>query len=314
MFRGGCLKTITDGDKIKESIIDLKQTKITDWYTKLLDDLWELAQTKMIEFKHQIGSRIIQDWDKFGKPEYGNMFVENLAKDLQIGKTDLYSCIKFARTFPKLADLEQHLNSMNIPTGGKISWKFIRNELLPEHKEEKNEIAPLPKGKYNIIYADPAWKYWSGGWKNQEQHYTTMDLEEIKQMPVETITHENCILFLWSTFPYLKETIEVMENWGFSYSTVGFVWVKKTKTGKKFHFGCGSWTRANAEICLIGVKGKIERKDASISQIIYEPVEEHSKKPDIVRDKIIQLVGDLPRIELFARKEIIGWDSWGNEL
>lgn len=294
---------------MKAEIIDPKQTKITDWYDKLLDDLWELAQTKVIEFKHQIGKRIIQDWDKFGKPEYGDKFMENLAKDLQINSSDLYRCVQFARTIPQLEDLEQYS-----PTG-KISWRWIKNELLPEHKENKTETPELPDGKYQIIYADPAWKYWSGGWKNQEQHYTTMDLEEIKQLPVQDISDENCILFLWATFPYLKETIEVMESWGFNYSTVGFVWVKKTKTGKKdFHFGCGSWTRANAEICIIGIKGSIERKDAGISQIIYEPVQEHSKKPDVVRDKIIQLVGNLPRIELFAREKIKGWDSWGNEI
>jgi N6-adenosine-specific RNA methylase IME4 len=294
-------------------VVDTKQTKITDWYNKLLDDLWELAQTKVIEFKHQIGSRIIQDWDKFGKSEYGDKFVENLAKDLQIGTRDIYRCIQFARTFPTLDKLQETINSMNSVPRDRISWRWIRDNLLPEHKEDKIETPPLPEGKYQIIYADPAWKYWSGGWKNQEQHYTTMDLEEIKQLPVQTITDDNCILFMWATFPYLKETIEVMESWGFKYSTVGFVWVKKTKNSK-YHFGCGSWTRANAEICLIGVKGSIERKDASISQIIDAPVEEHSKKPDVVRDKIIQLVGDLPRIELFARKNVEGWDSWGDEL
>ncbi len=113
----------------------------------------------------------------------------------------------------------------------------------------------------------------------------------------------------------MPDVFKVIDSWGFHYSTVGFVWVKSTKDKKGFHFGLGNWTRSNTEICLIATKGSIERKDASISQIIYEPVEEHSKKPDIVRDKIVKLVGDLPRIELFARgKTCDGWQAWGNQI
>ena len=76
----------------------------------------------------------------------------------------------------------------------------------------------------------------------------------------------------------------------------------------------GHWTRANSELCLIGTKGTIKRKSSKVSQIVYEPIEEHSKKPDVIREKIIELVGDLPRIELFARQSVEGWDCWGNEV
>jgi site-specific DNA-methyltransferase (adenine-specific) len=112
----------------------------------------------------------------------------------------------------------------------------------------------------------------------------------------------------------LDNFIDVMRCWGFEYSTVAFTWVKSTKNKTGFAFGLGNWTRSNAEICVLGRRGTIERQDASVSQIIYEPKEAHSKKPDIVRDKIVQLVGDLPRIELFARQKVEGWDSWGNEV
>jgi ParB/RepB/Spo0J family partition protein len=173
---------------------------------------------------------------------------------------------------------------------------------------------PLPPGKYNIIYADPPWQYWEGGEKNQSKHYPTMTIEEIKNLPVQDLSADNCILFLWATSPMLPEAIEVMKAWGFSYSTVGFVWVKSLKDGTGFAFGLGQWTRTNAEYCLIGTKGHIERKDASIPQIVYAPREEHSKKPDIVRNLIVKLVGDLPRIELFARQKTEGWAVWGNEI
>lgn len=288
-------------------IIEPQQTKITDWYDKLVSRCKKLQFTTLVRFYWNLGDEIIKDYEKFGKPEYGSNTTENLSKDLQIGVREIQKSIQFRTLYTEWRDVVSELE-------GK-SWRYIYREVLPEHKPPKENIMMLPNGRYQIIYADPAWKYWSGGWKNQEQHYTTMDLEDIKKLPIQDISDENCILFLWATFPYIKETLEVMESWGFKYSTLGFIWVKKTKTGKKpFHFGCGGWTRANVEPCFIGVKGSIERKDASISQIVYEPVMEHSKKPDIIRDKIVKLVGDLPRIELFARQQIKGWDSWGDEI
>jgi len=176
------------------------------------------------------------------------------------------------------------------------------------------EMVITTKGKYNIIYADPAWRYYEDGLKNQSQHYSTMSLEDICNLPVGDLAADDCILFMWVTFPMLDSFIDVLRCWGFEYSTVGFTWVKATKDKKGFAFGLGAWTRSNAEICVIGRRGVVPRQDASISQIIYEPVEEHSKKPAIVRDKIIQLVGELPRIELFARETVDGWDCWGNEV
>ena len=76
----------------------------------------------------------------------------------------------------------------------------------------------------------------------------------------------------------------------------------------------GYWTRANTELCLIGTKGKPKRISMGVHQVVYERIREHSRKPDRVRDRIIELCGDLPRIELFARQKAEGWDSWGNEV
>ena len=168
--------------------------------------------------------------------------------------------------------------------------------------------------RYSIIYADPAWSYWDGGQKNQSLHYATMSIEEICNLPVDRIAAKDCILFIWVTYPILPQSLEVIKAWGFEYSTCGFVWVKKNKVADSYFFGNGSWTRANTELCLIAKRGKVDRLDASISQIIDEPIQEHSKKPDIVRSKITQLVGNLPRIELFSRNTADGWDAWGNEV
>ena len=174
----------------------------------------------------------------------------------------------------------------------------------------------FPNKKYNIIYADPAWSYRDkalSGNRGAGCKYPVMNIDDIKNLPVKDIADDNCILFLWVTFPKLNECFDVIKTWGFEYKTVGFTWVKKYRNGTNF-MGMGRWTRANAEICMIATKGKPKRINAGIRQIIESIPERHSKKPDIVREKIVELVGDLPRIELFAREKINGWDSWGNEV
>ena len=172
-----------------------------------------------------------------------------------------------------------------------------------------------PKKKYNIIYADPPWKHdaWVAGNKAPNLHYPTMTTEEISALPISELADSDCALFLWATYPHLPEALQVIKAWGFDYSPAAFVWVKKNKTADTPFFGCGAWTRANSEICLLATRGHVQRLDASISQIIEAPIEEHSKKPDIVRELIERLVGKLPRIELFCRNPAVGWDVWGNE-
>lgn len=169
--------------------------------------------------------------------------------------------------------------------------------------------------KYSIIYADPPWKYEKGKGRGvAENHYRTMDVQEICSLPVCEITKKDAALFLWATFPQLPEALQVMKAWGFSYKTVAFVWVKQNKTGKGFFFGLGHWTRSNAEICLLGVKGNPKRVSNKVSQLIVSPLERHSRKPEEARERIVELLGNLPRIELFAREESLGWDIWGNEV
>ena len=177
-------------------------------------------------------------------------------------------------------------------------------------------MIPFPDKKYSIIYADPAWFYGNSIHRGAAiKHYKTMQNSDIENMPVENISAKDCILFLWATFPKLQESLNVINAWGFTYKTIGFVWIKKNKKQTNTNFwGMGNWTRSNAEICLIATKGKPKRIAANIHSVIETPIEKHSKKPDIIRDKIVELVGDLPRIELFARETAEGWDSWGNEV
>jgi len=170
--------------------------------------------------------------------------------------------------------------------------------------------------KYSIIYADPPWSYGDRrkGYGGAKDHYQTMKVDDICNLPIQKITAENAALFLWVTFPNLPEGLEVMKAWGFKYKTLGFSWIKINKRSKTPVFGIGHYTKSNCEVCLLGLKGKLPVKSHKISSVVISPREEHSKKPDIVREKIVELFGDLPRIELFARQPAPGWDVWGNEV
>jgi site-specific DNA-methyltransferase (adenine-specific) len=163
--------------------------------------------------------------------------------------------------------------------------------------------------KYNIIYADPPWKYGN----DVKKHYPTIPIKEIHNFPIDKIAADNCALFLWVTFPILPEALETVRKWGFRYTTVAFTWIKTNKNNGKPFFGLGNWTRANAEICVLGFRGKLKRNSNKVSQVVLSPLREHSRKPDEIRYKIVELMGDLPRIELFARQSMKGWDCWGNE-
>ncbi len=173
--------------------------------------------------------------------------------------------------------------------------------------------------KYNIIYADPPWHYNERNNPNTKfsrgvhSHYPTMSTDEICSLSVPDIADENCALILWVTFPRLKEGIKVMEAWGFRYVTIAFNWFKTNKSGTPF-FGVGYYTKSNSEIALLGIKGKMKPASNFVSQVVISEREKHSKKPEIVKDKIVELFGDVPRVEMFARQKTSGWDSWGNEV
>lgn len=153
-----------------------------------------------------------------------------------------------------------------------------------------------------------------GKGRSAENHYPTMTIQDICNLQVDKIADKNCVLFMWMTFPTLVEGLKVLEAWGFNYKTVAFVWIKQNKKTPTLFWGLGFWTRANAEICILAVKGKPKRISAKVHQVIISPTEKHSKKPDETRKRIVELLGDLPRIELFARQKTKGWDVWGNEV
>jgi N6-adenosine-specific RNA methylase IME4 len=166
--------------------------------------------------------------------------------------------------------------------------------------------------QYNIIYADPPWRFknWSIGERAKRGEKWA---RRNGRSPYD-VMNRDCALFLWATHPKLPDALQVMEGWGFEYKTVAFTWVKQNRGGVGFHFGLGYWTRQNPEICLLGTRGKPKRVDNSVPHLVISPLREHSRKPDEVRRRIVALMGDLPRVELFARQAPDGWDVFGNEV
>jgi N6-adenosine-specific RNA methylase IME4 len=176
-------------------------------------------------------------------------------------------------------------------------------------------------GGFEVLYADPCWKYRNqGGRGAADKQYKTMSLAELSLLPVERLAAPNAVLFMWGVWPMLLEAGALMKAWGFEYLNCGFIWVKmnKVETSTPF-FGQGHYTRGNSEFCLMGRRGKPKRADAAVAQILMDntitaPIGEHSEKPAEVRERILQLMGDVPAIELFARAPAPGFECWGDEV
>ena len=180
--------------------------------------------------------------------------------------------------------------------------------------------------KYRIIYADPAWSYYNDSTANPDcttvkgmrrPPYKVMSSEEIKQLQIASIAEKDAILFIWTTDYHLQKCMQVIESWGFEYKTVAFAWMKKNKQGKPVCF-MGAYTmKSGIELCLLATRGKNAHKlvkKHNVRALIETPRLAHSQKPEEARKRIVELLGDLPRIELFARTKTEGWDCWGNEI
>jgi N6-adenosine-specific RNA methylase IME4 len=185
----------------------------------------------------------------------------------------------------------------------------------------------IPRGHYSVVYADPPWSFSTRGKRgkgdrNPDVHYPTMKLSDIKAIPVKEIGAKDSSLFLWTSGPWLKQAFEVIDAWGYKFSTYAFVWIKLRPGRGTQHFmlesdmaaGLGYHTMANMEIVLLGRRGHPPRVGRGIRQLVFAERREHSRKPEIVRDRIGKLMGDVTRIEMFARESHFeGWDSFGSE-
>lgn len=173
--------------------------------------------------------------------------------------------------------------------------------------------------KYNVLYVDPPWAHRdkaNAGKRGAKHKYKVMTLTQLAAMRpyIDSIAAKDCLLAMWWVGPMPDEALWLAQEWGFERILMdGFVWHKRTKHGKS-HFGMGNWTRKNCESVLFAFRGKPKRKSASVRQFIDAPKRLHSQKPDEARDRLVELMGDVPRIELFARQRFPGWDAHGDQL
>lgn len=173
--------------------------------------------------------------------------------------------------------------------------------------------------KYSTILADPPWQFQNRTGKVAPEHkrlnrYPTMCLQDIKEIPVSKVASDRCHLYMWVPNALLPEGLEVLSAWGFKYKT-NIIWYKIRKDGGPDRRGVGFYFRNVTEILLFGVRGKNIRTlspGRSQANIITARKREHSRKPD-EQYHIIESCSWGPRLEMFSRGKIEGWDCWGNQ-
>lgn len=191
----------------------------------------------------------------------------------------------------------------------------------------------LKPGGYAAIMADPPWHFRSytklddanrDSRRDAEKHYSVMRFDDILALPVKDLAARDAHLFLWVPSPFLQKAFEVIEAWGFRYSSTAFCWVKLKRSynplqmsamrliGEDLHVGLGLTTRKNVELCLLARRGSPRRIAKNVREVILTPVREHSRKPDEAYDRV-QAYCAGPYADLFARQTRPGWDGWGNE-
>ena len=237
----------------------------------------------------------------------------NISKELgwSTGKYAMFEVVEKRASIEQIEKLENNDATIN-QVYQEIKKEDKKEELeqirLNIQKEVKKvDIEDIPE-TFDVIYADPPWRYDFAESSNRkiENHYTTMQTSDIAKMKVPS--KENCVLFMWATAPKLLEALDVMKGWGFTYKTHA-IWDKEK-------IGMGYWFRGQHELLMVGVKGKVSPPQASIriSSIIKEQRSKHSRKPDCVAEYIELAFYNKSKVELFCREPRNGWYSYGNEI
>jgi N6-adenosine-specific RNA methylase IME4 len=195
---------------------------------------------------------------------------------------------------------------------GKSSIKKVYTQIQKAERLEKNKAIEWPKGKYRVIYADPPWQYGDeragGNHGGAIDHYNTMNINELKNMPLSSLTEDNAVLFLWGTAPLLPEALELINAWGFKYKT-NFIW-------DKVKHNMGHYNSVRHELLLIATKGSCTPDNVQLFDSVQsiERSDRHSEKPEEFRNIIETLYSYGNKLELFARKSAEGWEVFGNEI
>ena len=171
--------------------------------------------------------------------------------------------------------------------------------------------------RFGVILIDPPWDFVTRSPRGQDRcassHYDTQTFEAIKALPVAQLAADNCALFVWMVDWEPRLALDLIEAYGFKHKTTAFTLVKSNRSGEGWHMGQGYWTRANPETCWLATHGHPTRLNADVRQLLIAPLGEHSEKPSEVNDRIERLVSG-PYLELYARRERLGWVTWGDEI
>ena len=239
-------------------------------------------------------------------PEFEGQARDQVAKAVGISPTTYHRAKTVLKKAPEKLKKQ-------VETGEKSVSKAYKEIITAEKKQTPVKTPPLPEGKYNIIYADPPWRYDFSETETRsiETHYPSMDLKDITSLSADgesikdKIT-DDAVLFLWATNPKLEEAFDVIFSWGFEYKT-NLVWVKDK-------IGMGYWVRGQHELLLIATKGDFPPPEPSIrcSSVLEAPRQEHSAKPVEVYEMIESYFPDGKYLELFSRTKREGWTMWGH--
>lgn len=278
----------------------------------------------------------VGDWLNYGEHRWGEKYaqaVEVTGSEEKTLRNAVYVCgnVEMSRRRDNLsfshhaevASLDPDEQDALLSEAEERDWS--RNQLRDavrhyRHELEAVEAGPEPETcrveeldwlleqgwRFGTIYADPPWQYGNQGTRGAtSDHYETMDVDEIADLPVAELAADNAHLHLWTTNAFLFDAREVMEAWGFEYKSA-FVWVKP-------QMGMGNYYRVSHEYCLLGVRGSTPFRERD--QMSWRKWDrcEHSAKPGRMYE-IIESVSPRPYLELFARRQREGWVSWGNEI
>ncbi len=225
---------------------------------------------------------------------------DKIARYLGVGRTTVERAEAIVEAAEEEPEEYGHLVDQ-MDRSGKIAGAYRRLTVLRQAKELETTPPELPTGPFQVIVADPPWRYESGN----DLPYPTMDIDEIKGLPVEDMAAEDAILWLWTTNAHLRVGFEVVEAWGFEYKTL-LTWVKD-------RMGTGEWLRGQTEHCMLATRGKPVFLHGSHTTVIEASRREHSRKPEEFY-AVVASTCPGSRVELFARSERDGWCAFGNDI
>jgi N6-adenosine-specific RNA methylase IME4 len=224
---------------------------------------------------------------------------DKIARYLGVGRTTIERAEAVVDAAEEYPEEYGHLVEQ-MDRSGKVAGAYRRLEVLKQAKQLESNSPELPTGPFQVIVADPPWRYDSGN----SLPYPTMDIEEIKEMAVAEFADENAILWLWTTNAHLRVAFDVIEAWGFEYRTL-LTWVKDK-------MGTGEWLRGQTEHCMLAVRGKPIFLHGNHATVLEAARREHSRKPEEFY-ALVESSCPGGKVELFGRERRTGWKSYGND-